>query len=266
MTGRRPCVLGYMAERGVEVTGRASVPEALCAQPLLLKCGRAGEFAAVLVKGHEAMTAREPITGVILAGGLSRRMGGGDKGLLDLGGATMLGRVIDRLRPQVGALVINANGDASRFAAFGLPVVADETADYSGPLAGILAGMRWSLAHVPAVRHIATVSSDAPFLPTDLVARLSPAIGDRPDQIALARSAGEVQPVIGVWPVALADDLQARLAAGTRKIMAWAERHATVQVDFAEIDIGGRKVDPFFNANTPEDLALARTLLGGDQP
>lgn len=212
------------------------------------------------------MEAREPVTGVILAGGLSRRMGGGDKGLLDLGGATMLGRVIDRLRPQVGALVINANGDAARFAAFGLPVVADETADFPGPLAGILAGMRWSLAHVPAVRHIATVSSDAPFLPTDLVTRLSPAIADRPDAIVLARSGGDVHPVIALWPVALADDLQAQLAAGTRKILAWAERHAIAQVDFPQIEIGGRWVDPFFNANTPEDLAMARELLGGAKP
>lgn len=212
------------------------------------------------------MEARAPVTGVILAGGLSRRMGGGDKGLLDLGGATMLGRVIDRLRPQVGRLVINANGDAARFAAFGLPVVADETADFPGPLAGILAGMRWSLAHGPAVRHIATVSSDAPFLPTDLVTRLSPAIADRPDAIVLARSGGDVHPVIALWPVALADDLQAQLAAGTRKILAWAERHAIAQVDFPQIEIGGRWVDPFFNANTPEDLAMARELLGGAKP
>lgn len=212
------------------------------------------------------MEARAPVTGVILAGGLSRRMGGGDKGLLDLGGATMLGRVIDRLRPQVGRLVINANGDAARFAAFGLPVVADETADFPGPLAGILAGMHWSLAHVPAARHIATASSDAPFLPTDLVARLSPAIADRPDAIVLARSGGDVHPVIALWPVALADDLQAQLAAGTRKILAWAERHAIAQVDFPQIEIGGRWVDPFFNANTPEDLAMARELLDGAKP
>lgn len=212
------------------------------------------------------MEARAPVTGVILAGGLSRRMGGGDKGLLDLGGATMLGRVIDRLRPQVGRLVINANGDAARFGAFGLPVVADATADFPGPLAGILAGMRWSLAHVPAVRHIATVSSDAPFLPTDLVTRLSPAIAGRPDAIVLARSGGDVHPVIALWPVALADDLQAQLAAGTRKILAWAERHAIAQVDFPQIEIGGRWVDPFFNANTPEDLAMARELLGGARP
>lgn len=210
--------------------------------------------------------ASAPVTGVIIAGGLSRRMGGGDKTLLDLGGATMLGCILDRLRPQVTQIIVNANGDASRFAAFGLPVVADETADYPGPLAGILAGMRWSLAHAPAARHIATVSSDAPFLPADLVSRLSSAIADRPRTIALACSAGEVQPIIGLWPVALADDLAAELAAGARRVLTWAQRHALEEVDFAEIEIGGRKVDPFFNANTPEDLATARALLGGDQP
>ena len=210
--------------------------------------------------------ASAPVTGVIVAGGLSRRMGGGDKTLLDLGGGTMLACIIERLRPQVGALILNANGDASRFAAFGLPVVPDEITDYAGPLAGMLAGMRWSLAHAPAARHIATVSSDAPFLPMDLVARLSSAIAKRPDAIALARSPDGLQPVIGLWPVALADDLQAQLAAGTRKILAWAERHAIAQVDFPQIDIGGRTVDPFFNANTPEDFALVRALLGGAGP
>lgn len=212
------------------------------------------------------MTARAPVTGVILAGGLSRRMGGGDKGLLDLGGATMLDCVIGRMQPQVGRLIINANGDASRFAAFGLPIVADETSDYPGPLAGILAGMRWSVAHAPGVRHIATVSSDAPFLPTDLVARLSSAIADRPHAIALARSGGAVQPIIGLWPVTLVDDLAAELAAGARRALAWAERHATAQVDFTQVEVGGRRVDPFFNANTPEDLAAARALIGGAQP
>jgi molybdopterin-guanine dinucleotide biosynthesis protein A len=210
--------------------------------------------------------ASAPVTGVIVAGGLSRRMGGGDKTLLDLGGGTMLGCIIGRLRPQVGALIINANGDASRFAAFGLPVVPDEITDYAGPLAGMLAGMRWSLANAPSARHIATVSSDAPFLPADLIARWSSAIENRSDAIALARSPDGLQPVIGLWPVALADDLQAGLAAGTRKILAWAERHTIAQVDFPQVDIGGRTVDPFFNANTPEDFALVRELLGRAPP
>lgn len=210
--------------------------------------------------------ASAPVTGVIIAGGQSRRMGGGDKTLLDLGGATMLGCIIDRLRPQVNRLILNANGDASRFSAFGLPVVADETADYPGPLAGILAGMRWSLANAPAARHIATVSSDAPFAPADLVVRLLAAVADRPAAIALARSSGEVQPIIGLWPVSLVDDLATERACGARRVLTWAQRHAHVVVDFADIEIGGLTVDPFFNANTPEDLALVRDLLGGGKP
>jgi molybdopterin-guanine dinucleotide biosynthesis protein A len=210
--------------------------------------------------------ASAPVTGVVIAGGLSRRMGGGDKTLLDLGGATMLGRIIDGLRPQVASIIINANGDASRFAGFGLPVVADEIADYPGPLAGILAGMRWSLAHVPAARHIATVSSDAPFFPADLVARLTTAVAGRAGAIALARSGGEVQPIIGLWPVTLVDDLAAKLAAGARRVLTWAQRHPLVDVDFADVEVRGRRIDPFFNANTPGDFALIRELLGGAKP
>ena len=206
------------------------------------------------------------IAGLILAGGLGRRMGGGDKPLLPVGGMPMLARVIERLRPQVERLVLNANGDPARFAQYGLPVVADTIEGFAGPLAGILAGMRWSLAHVPAARHIATVSSDAPFLPTDLVARLSSEIADRPDAISLARSGGDVHPVIGLWPVALADDLEAWLAAGTRKVLVWVDRHPSAQVDFPQIEIGGRRIDPFFNANTPEELAAARALIGGARP
>src|SRR5262245_49607248 len=113
----------------------------------------------------------DSITGVILAGGQSRRMGGVAKGLLALGGRPVLANVIERLAPQVGRMVINANGDPERFAGFGLPVVADTMADYPGPLAGVLAGMRWAQANAPAARWIATAAGDAPLLPTDLVAR-----------------------------------------------------------------------------------------------
>ncbi len=210
--------------------------------------------------------ASAPVTGVIIAGGLSRRMGGGDKSLLDLGGATMLGCIIGRLRPQVAHIIINGNGDGARFSGFGLPVVPDETADYPGPLAGILAGMRWSLAHAPSACHIATVSSDAPFLPPDLVARLAASIAGHGDAIALSRSRGEVQPIIGLWPVTLVDDLAVELAAGARRVLTWARRHAVVEVDFADADVRGRRIDPFFNANTPEDFALVRALLGGAKP
>lgn len=204
-----------------------------------------------------------PITGVVLAGGLSRRMGGGDKGLREIAGSSMLAHVIARLRPQVGTVVINANGDPSRFAAFGLPVVPDTVAGFAGPLAGVLAGMRWSAAHVPQATRIATVSSDAPFLPGDLVARLAAAVDGRPEAVALAQSFGGLHPVIGLWPVALADDLEQQLVAGMRKVLRWTDRHGTVPVAFAPLTIGGREIDPFFNANTPAELEMARSVLAG---
>lgn len=204
------------------------------------------------------------VTGVLLAGGQSRRMfsgsgAGGDKGLLDLEGAPMLARVISRLAPQVDAMVINANGDPGRFAAFALPVAADTVGGFAGPLAGVLAGMRWSREHAPGASHIATVSTDAPFIPTDLVARL--AVGLRTNAIALAASGGEVQPVIGLWPVGLADDLEASLNDGVRKVLAWTGRHGTTVVEFPFVEIASRSIDPFFNANTPADLKEARALL-----
>ncbi|HEY7552681.1 MAG TPA: molybdenum cofactor guanylyltransferase MobA [Hyphomicrobiaceae bacterium] len=208
---------------------------------------------------HEKLT--QLVTGVILAGGQSRRMGGGDKGLLDLAGRPMLAHVIARLAPQVGRVAINANGDPARFAAFGLPVVADTMPGFAGPLAGVLAGMRWSLANAPAARWIATAAGDAPLLPTDLVARCLEALDGRPGAIALAQSAGGVHPVIGLWPVVLADDLEARLAAGVRKVLHWTDRHGTVPVPFPFVHAGGRDLDPFYNANTPQELDALRTLL-----
>jgi molybdopterin-guanine dinucleotide biosynthesis protein A len=201
------------------------------------------------------------VTGVVLAGGQSRRMGGGDKGLLELVGKPMLSHVIDRLSAQVGRMVINANGDPSRFAPFGLPVVADTVLGFVGPLAGVLAGMRWSAGNVSATRWIVTVAGDAPMLPLDLVSRLTAAVGARETAIALARSAGEVHPVIGLWPVALADDLEAALESGVRKVLHWTDRHGTVAVDFPMTRIGRIEVDPFFNANTPQELDSLRAML-----
>lgn len=201
------------------------------------------------------------VTGVLLAGGLSRRMGGGDKCLRDLGGKPMLGHVIERLGPQVGAMVINANGDPGRFHPFGLAVVADTIGGFAGPLAGVLAGMRWSATAAPQAKWIVTVSTDAPFLPLDLVHRLLAATADAPQTIALAASGGEVHPVIGLWPVALADDLEEQLHAGVRKVLHWTDRHRSVIVDFPFLRFQGRKIDPFFNANTPEELDEARALI-----
>lgn len=222
-------------------------------------------------------------TGVLLAGGQSRRMfararedaaatgpgepavGQGDKGLLAIAGKPMLAHVIERLAPQVGMMVINANGDPERFAPFGLPVVADTIEGFVGPLAGVLAGMRWSARHAPEAEAIVTVSTDAPFLPRDLVARLSAAVAGRhhavAHAIAMARSCGELHPVIALWPVVLADDLEAALQDGVRKVLRWTDRHGTLPVDFPFQSIGGRDVDPFFNANTPEELDEARALI-----
>jgi molybdenum cofactor guanylyltransferase len=206
------------------------------------------------------------VVGLLLAGGRSSRMGGGDKGLLDLDGQPMMAHVIARLAPQVSQMVINANGDPARFDTFKLPVTADAIEDYAGPLAGILAGLRWAQHHAPNATHVASVSADAPFIPHDLVARLSDALsaqdhGRSAPKIALASSNGELHPVIGLWPVALADDLEAALKAGTRKVLAWTDRHGTAAVDFPFEGIGGRSVDPFFNANTPQELDEARELL-----
>jgi molybdopterin-guanine dinucleotide biosynthesis protein A len=213
------------------------------------------------------VSTRPGVTGIILAGGQSRRMGGGDKGLLDLAGKPMLAHVIDRLRPQVGALAINANGDPARFARFGLPVFADTVAGFVGPLAGVLAGLRWSAVHAPAARWIVTTAGDAPLLPADLVARLLAAAEAAPaSAIALAQSQGELHPVIGLWPVALADDLEAELARGVRKVLHWTDRHGTLPVPFALQRIGGLGIDPFFNANTPQELDELRALIARAQP
>jgi molybdopterin-guanine dinucleotide biosynthesis protein A len=206
------------------------------------------------------------ITGVILAGGLSRRMGGGDKGLADLGGQSMIGRVADRLRPQVSRMVVNANGDPARFSTLGLPVVADRIEGFAGPLAGVLAGLEWARTHHPADRYVASVSSDAPFIPTDLVARLAAALVDRPTSIAVARSADGLHPVIALWPTCHADDLASALHAGVRKVLAWTDRHGTEPVDFDDVVIGGERIDPFFNANTPDELNRARALLRQEAP
>ena len=211
------------------------------------------------------MTVRlDDITGVLLAGGQSRRMGGGDKGLLSFGKDTMLGHVIERLAGQVGRLVLNANGDPARFADFGLPVVGDTIKGNVGPLAGVLAGMHWARQHTPNARYIATASTDAPFLPLDLVEKLYEMAAVNPGGIAIARSGGHLHPVIGLWPVAHHDDLEVALRdEGIRKVLRWTDRHGTLPVDFADIEIGGASIDPFFNANTPDELEEARRLIEG---
>ena len=203
------------------------------------------------------------VAGVILAGGLATRMGGGDKALLSLddrreAGRTLLDEVVARLRPQCARLVLNANGDAARFARFGLPVVADAGDDRPGPLAGILAGMDWAAAN--GLTAIVTVAADTPFFPLDLVARLHEAAAMAGLPIALAASpddAGTMRrhPTFGLWPVHLREDLRATLADGQRKVVAFADRHGAAVAAFA-----GGPPDPFFNVNTPADLAQARSI------
>lgn len=208
----------------------------------------------------------DPIIGVILAGGRGRRMGGRDKGLLALGGVPMLGRVIEVLRPQVSEIVLNANGDPDRFDAFGIPVITDSTPGFAGPLAGVLAGLNWVRANRPEARFIVTAASDTPFFPSDLVNRFRAAVGDRYPAIAIAGSDAGQHAVFGLWPTALADDLEATLAEGKRKALAWADRHNAVSVAFSTVRVGASEVDPFFNINSPEDLTKAEAILSETAP
>lgn len=212
------------------------------------------------------------VVGVVLAGGLSRRMGGGDKGLRLLGGVSLLERTAVRLRLQVGRVVLNANGDPARFASLGLPVAADPYPDFLGPLAGLVAGMAWARRHAPQARCIVTAACDTPFFPHDLVAALCAAQGgERPGgerpAVAVAASGGRAHPTFGLWSVALAGALEAALGAGRRKLLDCVREQGGVTVSFPFIRLGGMEMDPFFNINTEEDLALAERFAaaeGGD--
>ncbi len=197
------------------------------------------------------------VCGVLLAGGLARRMGGGDKCLRPLAGQPILAHVIARLRPQVSSLVINANGDPARFADFELPVVADVIEGFAGPLAGVLSGMTWASAHAPDCSHVVTVPTDAPFLPLDLVARFKSALAQDGTELACAASGGRAHPVFGLWPLDLRDELRrAMKEEEIRKVDIWTARYGLSVVDWPD-----SPQDPFFNANRPEDLARAEELL-----
>ncbi len=195
------------------------------------------------------------VAGVVLAGGLATRMGGGQKALRKLGGKTLLERVLHRLQDQVDTVAINANRDVAQYEPFGYPVLRDGIENFPGPLAGVLAGMRW--AGTEGFSHIATVAGDTPFFPTDLVAKLKPAAG--PIALAATRDAerGEMrQPTFGLWPVDLADDLEEALNDGVRKIVLWADKHGVGTVAFDP-----EPIDPFFNVNTPDDMVEAERLV-----
>ena len=197
-----------------------------------------------------------PTLGLVLAGGLARRMGGGDKARITIGGVSILQRVLACLTPQCGRVIINANGDATRFADTGLPVVADSVPDFAGPLAGILAGLDWAAAHAPDIAWLVSVPGDCPFLPKDLVAQLHEVRAAQDVPLACARSGEWRHPVVGLWPVALREDLRHALASeGLHKIEIWTARHGVAIAEWPTAP-----VDPFFNVNTPDDAARAEAI------
>ncbi|MGB6390366.1 MAG: molybdenum cofactor guanylyltransferase MobA [Methyloceanibacter sp.] len=212
------------------------------------------------------MELAEAVVGVLLAGGKSSRMGGGDKCLLPLAGRPMLAHIAGRLGPQVSDLVLNANGDVARFADFGLPIVADSLGGQAGPLAGVHAGIEWAKANRPESRFVITAATDTPFFPTDLVARFRAGLAGGEAKLLVARSDEGVHPVFGLWPISLAPALEDSLRAGQRKVTDWVKDHGAKEVFFPELKAGGRKLDPFFNINRPEDLAEAEAILHGLAP
>jgi molybdenum cofactor guanylyltransferase len=216
----------------------------------MLTCRHDEDRSRDMVMGHAA------IPGVLLAGGLARRMGGGDKPMRQIGGRSILERVIARLQPQCGELILNANGDPARFARFGLPVIPDTVGDFPGPLAGILAALDWAAAHRPSVSIVLSAAADCPFLPRDLVARLHEALLSEDAQLAVAASGGQSHPVIGLWRVALRDELRhAVVQDDIRQVGRWTARYKLATVAWPTAPL-----DPFFNANTMEDVAEAERL------
>ena len=202
------------------------------------------------------MTTPPTTLGLVLAGGLARRMGGGDKARITIGGASILQRVLACLTPQCSRLIINANGDPARFADTGLPVIADSVPDFAGPLAGILAGLDWAAQNVPAAEWLVSVPGDCPFLPKDLVMRLHEARVTSNVPLACARSGEWRHPVVGLWPVKLREDLrQALVSEGLHKIELWTARHGIALAEWAAVPF-----DPFFNVNTPKDAAQAEAI------
>jgi molybdenum cofactor guanylyltransferase len=197
-----------------------------------------------------------PTLGLVLAGGLARRMGGGDKARIKIGGCTILERALSCLVPQCTSVIINANGDPARFADTGRPVVPDSVPDFAGPLAGILAGLDWAAAHAPQIEWLLSAPGDCPFLPRDLLARLHEARIGAGTPLACARSGEWRHPVVALWPVALRDDLHRALTEeGLHKIEIWTARHGIAIADWP-----AEPVDPFFNVNTPEDASRAEML------
>jgi molybdenum cofactor guanylyltransferase len=200
------------------------------------------------------------IPGVLLAGGLARRMGGGDKPMRQIGGRTILERVIARLQPQCDGLLLNANGDPARFGGFGLPVIPDSVENFPGPLAGILAALDWTASHRPEISVVLSAAADCPFLPRDLVTRLHQALLREQAQLAVAASDEQSHPVIGLWSVTLRDELRhALVVEDVRKVDLWTARYRLATVTWPATPL-----DPFFNANTVDDLNEAERLAALD--
>jgi len=199
------------------------------------------------------------VAGVLLAGGLARRMGGGDKCRQVIAGRSLLERAISRARPQVNRLILNANGDPGRFADTGLPIAVDVVAGHAGPLAGVVTGLEWARRFAPDCAWVASFATDTPFFPRDLVGRLLAAVADEGADLACASSAKRTHPVFGLWPVWLADPLRAALETGERKIDRFTASYRLAVVPFAD-----PLVDPFFNVNTPEDVETATRLAPAD--
>jgi molybdopterin-guanine dinucleotide biosynthesis protein A len=197
-----------------------------------------------------------PTLGLVLAGGQARRMGGGDKALIRIGGTPILDRVLAQLRPHCTRIILNANGDPARFAPWGLPVIPDSVPDFAGPLAGILAGLDWAAAHAPELAWMVSAPGDCPFLPDDLVPRLHEVrrLENRP--LASTQSGDWRHPVVGLWPVNLREDLRrALIGEDLRKIEVWTARHGIALASWPD-----QPIDPFFNVNTPEDAAQANAV------
>jgi molybdopterin-guanine dinucleotide biosynthesis protein A len=203
------------------------------------------------------------IVGIILAGGLSRRMGGREKSLLEIAGRPLAAHVAERLAPQVDRLVVNANGDPARFGALGLPVVPDSLPGNPGPLAGIAAGMNWARQNHPATSHVLSMPADTPFFPSDLRERLRTALPSA-HAIAIARSNGRLHGACGLWPVEVEARIAQALAEGRNKVLDLVESSEWVAVDFDAT--APAAIDPFFNINTSDDLERARALVAQTGP
>jgi molybdopterin-guanine dinucleotide biosynthesis protein A len=204
------------------------------------------------------------IVGVILAGGLSRRMGGQDKCLLPFGDSTLIDVAIERARPQVESLLLSVNGDHERLAGRGVPQAADVAGEHAGPLAGILTAMAWCERHCPDAEWVLSMACDTPFFPLDLAVRLLQAALSEGAVISVAVSDGHLHPVFGLWHRSLEEDLRSALVdRGERKVQRWLRGHRWTAVAFAREEGGP---DPFFNINSPGDLAVARSMGVSDSP